>query len=411
MNAPRKPIGFAPPPIDEDSIKAVERVLRSGWITSGPELAQFELDLSAYLETEQTLCFSSWTTACELALRWFGVGPGDDVLLPAMTYAATANIVLHCGARPVLVDVDPIERVVTLETLKAAWTPMTKVVMPVDLAGWPVDYEGISSWLKSEGISSAFRPNTPIQKQLGRPLFLADAAHSLGATFAGKPIGNQADITGFSFHAVKNLTTAEGGALTFALPKEFELNDIAQWFRTMSLHGQSKSAFEKTKAGQWNYDVVDAGFKCNMTDIQAALGRAQLKKYPDQLRQREKLADEYHQAFSSYPWYIAPPLRDAKRISSFHLFTMRIKGFNRTLRDDLIAHLKENGIASNVHFMPLPLLSLHRNRGENIADYPNSARAFEELISLPLHLNLNLEDVHYIRDVSADFIGNALKNG
>ena len=411
MNAPRKPIGFAPPPIDEDSIQAVERVLRSGWITSGPELAQFELDLSAYLGTEQTLCFSSWTTACELALRWFGVGPGDDVLLPAMTYAATANIVLHCGARPVLVDVDPVERVVTLETLKAAWTPMTKVVMPVDLAGWPVDYEAISDWLKSKTISSAFQPKTPIQKQLGRPLFLADAAHSLGATYAGQPIGNQADITGFSFHAVKNLTTAEGGALTFALPKEFQLDEIAHWFRTMSLHGQSKSAFEKTNAGQWNYDVLHAGFKCNMTDIQAALGRAQLKKYPDQLRQREMLAKAYHQAFSAYSWYIAPPLKDAKRISSFHLFSMRIKGFNRKMRDELMAHLKEYGVASNVHFMPLPLLSLHRNRGENISNYPNSAQAFEELISLPLHLNLSVEDIYYIRDVSAGFIENALKHG
>lgn len=411
MNAPRKPIGFAPPPIDEDSIQAVERVLRSGWITSGPELAQFELDLSAYLGTEQTLCFSSWTTACELALRWFGVGPGDDVLLPAMTYAATANIVLHCGARPVLVDVDPVERVVTLETLKAAWTPMTKVVMPVDLAGWPVDYEAISDWLKSKTISSAFQPKTPIQKQLGRPLFLADAAHSLGATYAGQPIGNQADITGFSFHAVKNLTTAEGGALTFALPKEFQLDEIAHWFRTMSLHGQSKSAFEKTNAGQWNYDVLHAGFKCNMTDIQAALGRAQLKKYPDQLRQREMLAKAYHQAFSAYSWYIAPPLKDAKRISSFHLFSMRIKGFNRKMRDELMAHLKEYGVASNVHFMPLPLLSLHRNRGENISNYPNSAKAFEELISLPLHLNLSVEDIYYIRDVSAGFIENALKHG
>ena len=411
MNAPRKPIGFAPPPIDEDSIQAVERVLRSGWITSGPELAQFELDLSAYLGTEQTLCFSSWTTACELALRWFGVGPGDDVLLPAMTYAATANIVLHCGARPVFVDVDPVERVVTLETLKAAWTPMTKVVMPVDLAGWPVDYEAISDWLKSKTISSAFQSKTTIQKQLGRPLFLADAAHSLGATYAGQPIGNQADITGFSFHAVKNLTTAEGGALTFALPKEFQLDEVAHWFRTMSLHGQSKSAFEKTNAGQWNYDVLHAGFKCNMTDIQAALGRAQLKKYPDQLRQREMLAKAYHQAFSSYSWYIAPPLKDAKRISSFHLFSMRIKGFNRKMRDELMAHLKEYGVASNVHFMPLPLLSLHRNRGENISNYPNSAKAFEELISLPLHLNLSVKDIYYIRDVSAGFIENALKHG
>jgi dTDP-4-amino-4,6-dideoxygalactose transaminase len=410
MNVPRKPIGFAPPPIDEDSIKAVERVLRSGWITSGPELAQFEDDLSEFLGTRKTLCFSSWTTACELALRWFGVGPGDDVLLPAMTYAATANIVLHCGARPVLVDIDPIERVVTLEGLKAAWTPNTKVVMPVDLAGWPVDYQAISDWLQSDAISGSFEANTDVQRQLGRPLFLADAAHSLGATYAGRPIGQQADITGFSFHAVKNLTTAEGGALTFALPKDFELDGITHWFRTMALHGQSKSAFEKTKAGQWNYDVIHAGFKCNMTDIQAALGRAQLKKYSTQLLQRKALAEEYHRSFASYAWYIAPPLQDDMRTSSYHLFSMRIAGFNREQRDALMAHLKQNGIASNVHFMPLPLLSLHRNRGENMADYPNSAEAFEGLISLPLHLQMTLDDVHYIRDIAATFIENILKH-
>ena len=249
MKSPRKPIGFAPPPIDEDSIQAVERVLRSGWITSGPELAKFEDELSAFLGTERTLCFSSWTTACELALRWFGVGPGDDVLLPAMTYAATANIVLHCGARPVLVDVDPVERVVTLDGLKAAWTPETKVIMPVDLAGWPVDYEAIATWLSSEEISKAFQPNTEIQQQLGRPLFLADAAHSLGGTFAGAPLGQQADITGFSFHAVKNLTTAEGGALTFALPSSFDSVDINNRFRTMALHAYSKHDQEKTNSG------------------------------------------------------------------------------------------------------------------------------------------------------------------
>ena len=411
MNSPRKPIGFAPPPIDEDSIQAVERVLRSGWITSGPELAKFEDELCAFLGTEHTLCFSSWTTACELALRWFGVGPGDDVLLPAMTYAATANIVLHCGARPVLVDVDPVERVVTLEGLKAAWTPNTKVIMPVDLAGWPVDYEAIATWLSSEEISEAFRPSTEIQQQLGRPLFLADAAHSLGGTFAGAPVGQQADITGFSFHAVKNLTTAEGGALTFALPSNFDSEEIIHWFRTMALHGQSKSALEKTTSGQWTYDVVHAGYKCNMTDIQAALGRAQLKKYPDQLRKRKEYAMAYHEAFERNPWYIAPKFSDAKRESSYHLFTMRIAGFKRAQRDDLMAHLKENGIASNVHFMPLPLLTLHQNRGEDIADYPHSAMAFEGLISLPLHLDMDFDDIHYIHAICAAYIDKALDNG
>ncbi len=408
MNVPRKPIGFAPPPIDEDSIRAVERVLRSGWITSGPELAAFETELSVYMGTPQTLCFSSWTTACELALRWFGVGPGDDVLLPALTYAATANIVIHCGARPILVDVDPIERVVTLDLLKAAWTPNTKVVMPVDLGGWPVDYQGIANWLKSESVAEAFKANNSVQEQLGRPLFLADAAHSFGATFQESKIGQQADITGFSFHAVKNLTTAEGGALTFALPDAFNLEEIAHWFRTMSLHGQSKSAFEKTKVGRWNYDVVDAGYKCNMTDIQAALGRTQLRKYEEQLHVRKRLAFAYHKAFANEPWYIAPPLLDKVRESSYHLFSMRIKGFNQAKRDALMEHLKDHGIASNVHFMPLPLLSLHKNRGENISNYPSSQLVFEELISLPLHLQMTMDDIEYVASRCIDFIGSNL---
>ena len=410
MNEQRKPIGFAPPPIDEDSIKAVERVLRSGWITSGPELAAFEHELSAFLGTSQTLCFSSWTTACELALRWFGVGPGDDVLLPAMTYAATANIVIHCGARPVLVDVDPIERVVTLDGLKAAWTPNTKVIMPVDLGGWPVDYDAISSWIHSPSLANDFEANTPIQKQLGRPLFLADAAHSFGATFRGVPIGQQADITGFSFHAVKNLTTAEGGALTFALPPEFNSEDISHWFRTMALHGQSKSALEKTKAGQWNYDVIHAGYKCNMTDIQAALGRAQLKKYSQQLLQRKSLAEAYHTAFSPHSWYIPPPLSDDRRESSYHLFSIRIAGFKPNQRDALMGHLQERGIASNVHFMPLPLLTLHKNRGEDISNYPNSQLAFGEVISLPLHLQMNLDDINYVVESCVQFIDEFPRN-
>jgi dTDP-4-amino-4,6-dideoxygalactose transaminase len=297
-----------------------------------------------------------------------------------------------------------------LDLLKAAWTPNTKVVMPVDLGGWPVDYRGIANWLRSESVTEVFKANNSIQEQLGRPLFLADAAHSFGATLQGSKIGQQADITGFSFHAVKNLTTAEGGALTFALPDAFNLEEIAQWFRTMSLHGQSKSAFEKTRSGSWNYDVVDAGYKCNMTDIQAALGRTQLMKYQEQLQVRKKLAFAYHTAFAYEPWYIAPPLLDEVRESSYHLFTMRIKGFNQEKRDALMEHLKDHGIASNVHFMPLPLLSLHKNRGENISNYPNSQLVFEELISLPLHLQMTMEDIEYVASHCIGFIRSNLQH-
>ena len=390
------PIGFAPPPIDEDTIRAVERVLRSGWITSGPELALFEQDIAQYLSVNLAMCFSSWTTACELALRWYGVGPGDEVILPVVTYAATANIVLHCGATPVLVDIDPSDRVATAGAIRAHLSSRTKAVMPVDLGGWPVDYAAIASCLQDEAVKTQFQANSAPQQLLGRPLFLADAAHSFGAQYEGKPVGSQADITGFSFHAVKNLTTAEGGALAFALPSGFDLDSIQKWFRSMALHGQSKSALEKTTSGTWHYDVVEAGYKCNMTDIQAAIGRSQLQKYPAQMLRRGEIVRAYHAGFSECDWYGAPPMADERRISSFHLFQMRIRGFSAAQRDALIMLLKEQGIATNVHFLPLPKLTLHKNRGEQMDNYPHAAAFFNETLSLPVHLALSDSDVERV---------------
>ena len=390
--ATSKPIGFAPPPIDGDTIAAVTRVLQSGWITSGPELAAFEEELAAFLAVPHVVGFSSWTAACELALRWFGVGPGDEVIIPAMTYAATANIVLHCGATPVMVDIDPGQRVVSADAIRAHTGPRTKVVMPVDLGGWPVDYDAIHALLNSATIRSQFQAANDLQAKLGRPLFLSDAAHSFGATYAGQPVGRQADITGFSFHAVKNLTTAEGGALAFSLPDSFDMEAILGWFKAMALHGQSKSALEKT-TGSWHYDVVDAGYKCNMTDVQAAIGRSQLRKYPDQLLRRAAIAHAYGKGFHGCAWYEGPPLEDALRTSSYHLFQLRINGISAEQRDRIMANLKARGIATNVHFQPLPMLTLHRRRGEHVADYPESARLFEESLSLPIHLELTDDDI------------------
>lgn len=408
MNDSRPPIGFAPPPIDDDSLQAVERVLRSGWITSGPELQKFEEELREFSKAKSVLCFSSWTTACELALRWFGVGPGDEVIIPAMTYAATANIVLHTGATPILVDVDPIERVVTVEQLTAALSPRTKAVMPVDLGGWPVDYEAISSWLHGAEASRFFHSNNDRQAKLGRPLFLADAAHSFGARIGSEPLGIQADIVGFSFHAVKNLTTAEGGALAINLPDSFSIEEEIKWFRAMSLHGQSKSALEKTTSKSWQYDVEEAGFKCNMTDIQAALGRAQLKKYPEQLARRKAIANRYRSFFQSASWFICPPLMDDKRESSYHIFSLRIDGFKSEQRDELMRQLRDVGIATNVHFIPLPNLTLHQKRGESIARYPHTAAIFENCLSLPIHLAMTDEDVHWICTQTARIIHSML---
>ena len=405
-----KPIGFAPPPIDDDTIAAVTDVLRSGWITSGPELMAFERELEAYMNVRHVACFSSWTTACELALRWFGVGPGDEVIIPAMTYAATANIVLHCGATPVLVDIDPTERVITASAILPLIGPRTKVVMPVDLGGWPVDYDAISAVLKSEETRATFQAQNDVQAKLGRPLFLSDAAHSFGANYAGEPVGSQADITGFSFHAVKNLTTAEGGALTFNLPDTFEMSGILGWFKAMALHGQSKSALEKTTTGSWHYDVVEAGYKCNMTDLQAAIGRAQLRKYPDQLQRRAAIANQYHAGFQAFSWYESPPLADAMRTSSYHLFQLRIKGVSSAQRDGIMRTLKAQGIATNVHFQPLPMLTLHKRRGERVADYPESARLFEESLSLPIHLELSDGDVDRVVQAVKDAVEMAMNS-
>ena len=404
-----KPIGFAPPPIDDDTVAAVTRVLRSGWITSGPELAAFEEELAAFLDVHRVACFSSWTAACELALRWFGVEPGDEVIIPAMTYAATANIVLHCGATPVMVDIDPMERVVSAEAIRPYIGPQTKVVMPVDLGGWPVDYRAINALLHSESTRGTFQAKNDTQAKLGRPLFLSDAAHSFGATYAGRPVGGQADITGFSFHAVKNLTTAEGGALAFHLPESFEMDSILGWFKAMALHGQSKSALEKTK-GSWHYDVMEAGYKCNMTDLQAAIGRTQLRKYPTQLQRRAAIAQQYHAGFQACSWYEAPPLSSELRTSSFHLFQLRIRGISAEQRDGIMRNLKAQGIATNVHFQPLPMLTVHKRRGERVTDYPEAMRLFEESLSLPVHLELNNDDIQRIIDAVTEQVDTALNS-
>lgn len=393
-----RPIAFAPPPIDEDSIAAVVRVLRSGWITSGPELAALEEEVDAWIREaepdghgrERCICLSSWTTACELALRWWGVGPGDEVIVPAITYAATANIVLHCGATPVLVDVGS-DGTVTAAAVAEAMTERTKVVMPVDLGGWPADLANIRAAV--EAARSLFRPATETQERLGRALVLADAAHAFGGRIGGRRVGLQADLTGFSFHAVKNFTTAEGGALYLNLPPSFDPAEIARWIRIHSLHGQTRDAFSKTTGTSWHYDIVAAGYKCNMTDLQAALGRAQLPKYADQLARRQALAERYTAGLAGDPRFTLPPLHDGTRLSAFHLYPLRLRGCTPERRDAFIDALRAEQIATNVHFIPLPELTVHRERGERLDRYPGAAAWFSEEVSLPLHLALSDADV------------------
>ena len=389
---PSSPIGFAPPPIDDDSVRAVERVLRSGWITTGPEVAALERELAAFLGASHVGCFGSWTEVAELVWRWWGLGPGDEVIVPAVTFAATANAVLHCGATPVIVDVDPSDWNVSAERIAGALSPRTKGVMPVDLAGWPVDYAAIRAVVES----APFEAANDRQAQLGRPLFFADAAHSFGATYRGHPVGTQADFTAFSFHAVKNFTTAEGGAVVCALPDGFDRDEIMRWLKVWGLHGATRDALEKTRGGQWQYDVVGDGYKCNMTDIQAAIGRAQLPKYPEQLERRAHIASRYDQALGLLNGVQLPAREDATRRSAFHLYALHLGGWRAAERDALIDALREDGVPTNVHFIPLPRLTVHRARGVDARAYPMAERHFAEALSLPLHTLLTEEQQDWV---------------
>lgn len=391
---PSSPIGFAPPPIDDDTVRAVERVLRSGWITTGPEVAALEGELADYLQASHVGCFGSWTEIAELVWRWWGLGPGDEVIVPAVTFAATANAVLHCGATPVIVDVDPADWNVSAEQIAAACTPRTKGIMPVDLAGWPVDYAAIRAVVEA----APFEASNAHQAQLGRPLFFADAAHSFGATVGGVPVGTQADFTAFSFHAVKNFTTAEGGAVVCALPDGFDRDEIMRWLKVWGLHGATRDALAKTRGGQWQYDVVGAGYKCNMTDLQAAIGRAQLPKYPEQLARRAALAERYHRAFDGMPGLQLPAQSDAMRHSAHHLYPVHLGGWTEASRDALIDALREDGVPTNVHFIPLPRLTVHRARGVEPAAFPVAERYFAGAISLPLHTLLTDEQQDWVID-------------
>lgn len=401
-----KPIQFAPPPIDRDVIDAVTRVLESGWITTGPEVAAFEIELAAYTGSGAAVCGNSWTALAELALRWYGVGPGDEVIVPAYTYCATANIVLHLGATPVMVDCAPDGNAggfnVGWTEIAAAITPRTKAIIPVDFAGFPVDRAAISEGLNAPEVRAQFTAASPEQAQLGRPLWLADAAHSLGASQAGRRIGSWADIAAFSFHAVKNLTTAEGGALLLNLPGA---DKIAAQLKILGLHGQNRDAASKFKTGGWRYDVLAPGYKCNLSDLHAAMGRVQLRKYDAHLAQRAALADRYDVGFAQLGNQSARPARRQNdRISADHLYPLLLPIEQAAQRDAVIDHLRTLEIASNVHFQPLPLLTAYRELGYKIEDFPRARAAFEREISLPLHTQMAQADVDRVIAAVLDFL-------
>ena len=406
-------IPFAPPRIDDRTIEAVTEVLKSGWITTGPRTKAFEKSLAQYCGVEKVIALNSWTNACELVLRWFGVGPGDEVIVPAYTYCATANIVMHVGATPVMVDVLD-DFTIDPEAVRAAITSHTKCIIPVDIGGLPARVKEVMRI--AVDMQSHFIPKmgprvmrSDPQKMLGRILVLSDAAHSFGATINDRKLGTQADITGFSFHAVKNLTTAEGGALAFNLPAAFDVQGLYNWFNTMSLHGQSKDALAKTGPGAWRYDVEAAGWKCNMTDLQAAIGQVELDRYESGTMPRRKaICERYQRAFNKDDRFIVPLFHDAERESSHHLFMLRVKDASEEQRDAIIAAIAKREVSVNVHFIPMPMLSLYKGLGYRMEDYPNTYRQYSREISLPVFYDLQDAQVDMVVDAVMSAVGEVM---
>ncbi|MCI8791174.1 MAG: DegT/DnrJ/EryC1/StrS aminotransferase family protein [Eubacterium sp.] len=396
-------IPFSPPDITEEEVREVADALRSGWITTGPRTKEFEKRIAEYCHTQRAVCLNSDTACMEMTLRLFDIGPGDEVITTAYTYTATASVICHTGAVPVLVDVAEGSYEMDYDALERAVTPKTKAVIPVDIAGVMCDYNRILD--VAERKRDLFRPSdNRYQKALGRVLVMADSAHGFGAVREGKTSGEAADFTTFSFHAVKNLSTAEGGAVTWQGLPGIDPEEIYREYMLLSLHGQSKDALAKTKLGAWEYDILSPAYKCNMTDIMAALGLVQLRRYPSLLARRKEIVGQYEQGLArinkKLGKYRLTSLRhyDEKIASSGHLFLMRVQGAEEEVRGRIIEGLAQRGVAANVHYKPLPLLTAYRNLGFDISDYPNAYDMYRNGISLPLHTKLSDEDAAYVLD-------------
>ena len=397
-------IPFSPPRIDSKITDAVVDTLNSGWITTGPKTKLFEIKITEYCNHKSTLCVSSGSGGLELMLRWFGIGEGDEVILPAYTYAATANVIVHTGAKPVFVDSDD-DFNISVEAIADAITPDTKVIIPVDIGGLPCNYDEIMNLVKSKAVKDLFHPSGNEQRLLGRILVLSDAAHSLGAEYHGRKTGALADVTVFSFHAVKNLTTSEGGAIALNLPPPFDNNDIYKYLNIKSLHGQSKDALAKTQIGNWRYDVLEAGYKLNMTDIQAAMGLVEIERYEnDMLVRRKHIFDLYSEILGQEEWAVLPTYITADKTSSFHVFMLRIKGITERERDNIITEIFKNEVAVNVHFTPLPMMSFYKEMGYNIVNYPTAFSNYQNEISLPVYYDLSDENVKTVSQAVVDSV-------
>ena len=392
-------IPFSPPRIDQKVIDEVVDTLKSGWITTGPKTKEFERRLTAYCGNKATLAVNSNTVGLEVVLRWFGVQEGDEVIVPAYTYCATANVIVHCGAKPVMVDVNADDFDVCLENVRRAITDKTKVIMPVDLGGMPCAYDELFELVEAEEVKALFRAKTEEQGKLGRILILSDSAHSIGAEYKGRKAGSLADVSVFSFHAVKNLTTAEGGAIMLNLPEPFDNEEVYRYLCTYTLHGQNKDALAKTKKGAWRYDVLVSGFKGNMTDIMASIGLVELSRYEDDtLHYRKCIYDQYTDAFSRYGWAELPIYETEDRKSSYHVYCLRVKGITEQQRDEIIQRIFDKDVSVNVHFQPLPLLSAFKNKGYKIEDYPVAYDNYCREISLPVWYGLSEEMVKTVID-------------
>lgn len=396
-------VPFAPPHVDDMIVNAVIDTIKSGWITTGPKTKLFEQKITEYCNCKRSICLNSATSALEMVLRWFGIEKGDEVIIPVYTYCATANVVIHCGATPVFVDINENDFNISIDNIKNAITDRTKVIMPVDIAGFPCDYDDIYETINASGIIKMFNPNNNNQKKLGRILVLSDAAHSLGARYKGRKSGTMADFTVFSFHAVKNLTTAEGGAISINLPEQFDVDKIYNFFNINSLHGQNKDALAKTKKNSWKYDVISAGYKANMTDILASIGLVELKRYDMSiLTKRKYIFDRYTEAFSKKEWAIIPPYENSFKTSSYHLYLIRVKNFDESKRDEMIQYIFDEGVSVNVHFQPLPLLTYYKSIGYNMKNYPIAYKNYSTVISLPVFYDITDDQIDTVIKVVND---------
>ncbi|MBC7864043.1 MAG: DegT/DnrJ/EryC1/StrS aminotransferase family protein [Bacteroidia bacterium] len=400
-------IPFAPPRIDQKVIDEVTAALKSGWITTGPRTKKFESEIAKYVNVGNVLCLNSATAGLEIMLRWFGVGQGDEVILPAYTYSATANVIIHCGATPVFVDVNADDFNISVKEIEKCITEKTKVIMPVDFGGFPCDYDDLNELVKKYSVK--FQAANPAQEKLGRILVLSDSAHSFGAHYKNKRTGSLTDVSVFSFHAVKNLSTSEGGAVALNLPAPFSNKEIYDFLCVYTLHGQNKDALAKMQKGNWRYDIIEAGYKCNMTDLTAAIGLIELERYDsDTLLKRKKIIESYADFFSG-DLYQLPVFKNPDKESSYHLFPLRIKNCSEAQRDEIMKKIAENDVAVNVHFIPVPMMSFYKKMGYDINNYPVTFDNYAREISLPVFYDLSNEQIQRVCEVVNTAVNEVIK--